>query len=81
MFNVYEHYKKYEVKADSLENFLKKYTKYSRHEGRGKEYVNCRIKSHQEDLSKYGFTFITHHDSVTGETVSWYGNNHLAGAV
>ncbi len=68
----YESFKKYEVKADSLEDFLKRYTKYDRHEGRGKEYVECRIKSHREDMDKYGFTFITHHDSVTGRTVSYY---------
>lgn len=74
MGNSFENFKKYEVNADNLEEFLKRYTKHDRHEGRGEEYVKCRIKSHQEDLNKYGFTFITHHDSVTGETVSWYGN-------
>jgi hypothetical protein len=68
----YENFKKYEVKADSLEDFLKRYTKYARHEGRGEEYVECRIKSHQEDMDKYGFTFISHHDSVTGQVVAYY---------
>lgn len=73
-FNCYEHYKQYKVEANSIEDFLKRYTKHNRHEGRGKEYVECRIKSHEEDLEKYGFTFITHHDSITGECVSFYGN-------
>lgn len=73
-FNCYEHYKQYKVNADSIEDFLKIYTKYDKHEGRGKDYVKCRIESHKEDLKKYGFTFIIHHDSITGETVAFYGN-------
>lgn len=72
-YNPYEAFKKYKVEADSLEDFLKRYTKHAHHEARGKEYVEARIKSHQEDLDKYGFTFITHHSSVIGEHVSYYG--------
>lgn len=68
----YEVFKKYAVSANSLEDFLEKYTKHDRHAGRGEDYVFIRIKSHQEDIDKYGFTFITHHDSKTGETVSYY---------
>lgn len=74
-FNSFEHYKQYEVKANNIENFLKKYTKHDKHEGRGNEYVQYRIKSYYEEFNKYGFCFITHHDSVTGEVVSYYGNN------
>jgi hypothetical protein len=69
----YELFKKYEVQADSIEDFLSKYTKFSRHRGRGQEYVEARIKSHTEDFNEYGFTFLTQHDSVTGEHVSYYG--------
>lgn len=71
---LYEKFKKYEVSADSVEDFLEKYTKHDRHQGRGQDYVNCRIKSHRKELEKYGYTFITHHDSKTGETVSYYEN-------
>lgn len=71
-FNSYENFKKYKVEAANLEDFLKKYTKHDRHEARGKEYVEARIKSHKEDLERYGYTIITHHDSVTGQTVSYY---------
>jgi hypothetical protein len=67
-------FKKYEVEANSVEDFLKKYTKRDRHEGRGKEYIEARIKSHTEDLLKYGYTIISHHDSITGDVVSYYGN-------
>lgn len=75
MSNLYENFKKYKVKADSIEDFLKRHSKPKAHELREKEYIEARIKSHTEDLQKYGYTFITHHDSITGEIVSWYGNN------
>ena len=72
--SLYEKFKKYEVMADNVEDFLEKYTKYNRHRGRGLDYVKCRINSHKEELEKYGYTFITHHDSKTGEVVSYYGD-------
>ena len=75
MTNSYDTFKKYAVNADSLEEFLEKYTKHERHAGRGSEYVAVRIKSHQEDIDKSGFTFITHHDSKSGETVAYYPCN------
>lgn len=74
MKDLKEEFKKYEVKAENITDFLKKYSKPSRHEQRGLEYVAVRIQSHTEDLNKYGYTFITHHDSITGECVSYYGN-------
>jgi len=75
MYNKNESFKEYEVKADNVEDFLKRYSKPKAHELRGKEYVEYRINSYKEELKKYGFCFITHHDSITGEIVSWYGNN------
>ena len=54
----YESFKKYEVTADNIEDFLKKYTKYNSHEGRGKDYAEYRIKSFKEEFKKYGFCFI-----------------------
>jgi len=73
MRDLKEVYRKYEVKAESIEDFLNRYTKPSRNEQRSSDYQEARIKSHTEDLEKYGYTFITHHDSVTGECVSYYG--------
>lgn len=72
--NCYDTFKKYEVQADNLVDFLEKYSKAGRHSERGSDYVKARIKSHQEDIDKYGFTFITHHDSKCGECVSYYPN-------
>lgn len=73
MKDLKEVYRKYEVEADSVEDFLNKYTKPSRNEQRCADYQEARVKSHTGDLNKYGYTFITHHDSVTGECVSYYG--------
>ncbi|WP_372011338.1 hypothetical protein NBRC13296_12260 [Paenibacillus chitinolyticus] len=73
MSNLFEAFKKFEVKADSVEDFLKRYTKHSRHYGRGADYAAHRIKSFTEELKKCGYTFISKHDSVTGEVVSYYG--------
>lgn len=74
MKDLYELYKKYEVKdVKTIEDFLKKYGKYDRYEGRGKDYIKCSIESHKKDLKKYGYTIISHHDGVTGQVVSFYG--------
>lgn len=65
-------FRKYQVQASSLVDFLECYTKPSAHSDRGEEYVAARIVSHQQDIEKYGYTFITHYDSKTGEIVSYY---------
>lgn len=72
-YNQYESFKKYRVEADSIEDFLKKYTKHNKYEEPIKGYVECRIKSFYEEFKKHGFCFITHHDSVTGEIVAYFG--------
>jgi hypothetical protein len=72
MSKQYETFKKYQVDAENVEDFLERYTKRDRHLVRGKEYVQARIESHEKDLEKYGFTFITSHDSVTGDIVAYY---------
>ena len=68
----YELFKKYQVEADSIEDFIRNYGKHNRYYGRGNEYMNACLASHKEHLEKYGFDFITHHDSKTGETVAYY---------
>lgn len=73
MLNAYEQFKKYEVVAESVEDFLKKYTKPSRHEGRGKDHVKIRIESYTEELNKYGYCLMSRHESITGDCVTYYG--------
>ncbi len=68
----YEAFKKYQVEADSIEDFIRKYGKHDRYYGRGEEYMKVCLASHKKDFEKYGFDFITHHNSKTGETVSYY---------
>lgn len=49
--NQYERMKKYAVQADSVEDFLQRYTKPSRHEGRGQEpasYTATDTQNHNE---------------------------------
>lgn len=72
-YSTYESFRKYQVNdVSSVEEFLKKYTKHDRHEGRGKEYVESRINSYTEEFEKDGFTFMSHHESITGQVVSFY---------
>lgn len=73
MYNTYEEFKKFQVTdVKTLEEFLAKHTKYDRHFGRGEEYVKARTKSYREDIEKDGFTFMSKHESVTGQIVSFY---------
>lgn len=73
-WNGYDAFKEYEVQAESVEDFLERYTKPQRHNGRGEEYEKARIKSYSEQLKKDGYTIMSKHESVTGEIVSYYGN-------
>lgn len=75
MKDMKQEFKKYEVEANSIEDFLQRYTKPSRNQQRSEDYQEARVKSHSEDLEKYGYTFITHHDSITGKCVSYYGKS------
>lgn len=70
--DMFEHMKQYRVEADNLEQFLEMYTQYRAHGARGADYVKARIESHREDLRRFGYTFITQHDSTTGEIVAYY---------
>jgi hypothetical protein len=73
MYNVYDGFKKYAINdVKNMEEFLQKYTKHDRHYGRGEEYAKSRIKSYQEKFDRDGFTFMSRHESVTGQIVSFY---------
>lgn len=72
MYNIYESFKQYAVPAANVEDFLQQYSKHRAHAARDAEYVACRIVSYAREIEKYGFCFITHHDSTTGEIVAYY---------
>jgi len=72
-----ELYRKYQVKAESLDDFLDRYYKPDRYKGRdgeiwGENYSKLIRQSNQEYLDNYGVTWISRHESITGKTVSYY---------
>ena len=62
---LYDNFKKYEVQANNLRDFCDKYHNY--------DYPEDDYEFHKKDLIETGFTIIDHHDSKTGEIVSYYG--------
>ena len=70
MSDLFTKFKKYIVYADSLQDFIDKYHKPGKINDFNRE---ADFKGHKDDILKYGFTIIPHHDSITGELVSYYG--------
>lgn len=73
MSRYYEQYKKYKVQAESIEDFLDKYSKPKAHRDRGEDYVQARIETFTEEFNKNGFCWITRFDSITGKAVAFFG--------
>jgi hypothetical protein len=63
------------VEAASVVDFLDRYYKPARFRGRGDDYAAGLIRSYQAELDESGFCFISHHDSVTGRIVAYFGIN------
>lgn len=70
---MYNTFKKYEVKCNSLKEFCEKYHRLNAWHNRTADYREADYLSHKEDMEKYGFTFIPKLDSITGGVVSYYG--------
>ena len=60
------------VRCATTEEFLDTYYKPDRFRGRGEEYAQCLIDSHEKDFQKYGYDLISKHDSVMGISVWRY---------
>jgi hypothetical protein len=76
MYSAFESFKKYRVTdVATVEEFLARYYKRDRYTGRGNEYAAILLESHTRDFETNGFDIISHHDSNTGEVVSFYGQN------
>lgn len=56
----------------SVEQFLAKYYKPERYGGRGKDYADALLASYKAEMKSTGFTYISRHDSKTGDVVSLY---------
>jgi len=61
------------VEAKSVEDFLARFYKPTRYTGRGEEYAAGLLASYEAEFERNGSTFISCHDSVTGNYVSFYG--------
>ena len=65
MPNLYETFKKYQVEADSVTDFISKYYRPER-------ITDTLIESNEAHVKEFGFTFISNHDSITHSIVSYY---------
>lgn len=74
--SLYEKFKQYELPADSVEDFCNKYHRRGAYHDRGKEYMECDLESHKEELEQYGYTIIPGSSSTTGDIVSYYGKEN-----
>lgn len=66
MIELFKKYKAEDVKT--VEELLNKYSKTFNH--KTKEYHDAMLESHMRDYHKYGYTFVNHHDSITGDHVA-----------
>lgn len=73
MSTLYERFKKYEVKAESLREFCDLYHRRGAYHDRGEEYMQFDYESHKEELERCGYTIIPQGSSTTGGVVSYYG--------
>lgn len=74
MYNMYESMKKYEVKAESIEDFCNRYHRRGAFHDRGEDYMQYDINEHKKEFERNGFTMIPKGTSTTGEVVTYYGN-------
>ena len=70
-------FRKYEITATSLEDFMDRYMKDSRYKGRndalwGYDYSEHVLASSKEDLDLHGVCIISKFESKTGEIVAYY---------
>ena len=73
LYDPYKAFLKYEVKADSLQEFCDLYHRRGAYHDRGEEYMKADYESHKKDMERDGFTFIPAGSTTTGYTMSYYG--------
>jgi len=73
MSGLFDSWRKYAVTdCATVAEFCEKHYKRERYTGRGAEYAAACLKTHTENVARDGFTFLSHHESNTGEIVSFY---------
>lgn len=73
MSTLYERFKKYEVKAESLREFCDRYHRRGAYHDRGEDYMQFDYEDHKKELERDGYTIIPQGSSTTGGVVSYYG--------
>jgi len=73
-WNALAAWRKYQVTACDCADFIARFYKPERSVGRGPACVASLIAACEDDLRADGVTIISHHDSVTGQIVSFYGS-------
>ena len=58
----------------TVAEFLDRYYKKDRYTGRGKEYTATVLNAHEKVFEGFGVDWISKFESVTGEVVSFYGD-------
>ena len=72
-WNAYDAFKENAVSdVSSVEEFLKRYYKKDRYDGRGLEYAQLILVNCKKEFEEIGMTYISRFESVTGEVVSFY---------
>ena len=65
MVNLYESFKKYQVEAESVADFIARYYRPER-------ITDTLVESNEAHVKEYGFTFISNYDSINGSVASYY---------
>lgn len=70
---LYQLLQKYEVRADSVADFIRRYRKRRRMDERKGVDLPALIADCEEEFRDRGYLVIAHTNSTTGRTVSYYG--------
>jgi hypothetical protein len=61
------------VPAESIESFLQMYCKPERYNAkRCRGYTEGLIEHNRANIVQFGYTFLSEHDSITGQVVSYF---------
>lgn len=68
----YNIFKKYEVKCNTVRDFLDNFCKKENFKKREKDFGFDLIKHHEDCVRLFGYTILSQYDSTTGRIVSFY---------
>ena len=65
------------VEAEDVADFLERFYRRDRYHGRGAEYAQGLLASHEDHFERFGYDIISRHDSKTGEVVAYFGAKEI----